>query len=211
MSKEYPRPEQPSGGGAGLFPGWEHEKDTRLIARIQRRDEGALGELYDLWVDRVYSIALKVLGDHDEAEEVVEWTFTQVWRDASRYDPARGAVGAWIVVIARSYALTRVRALGRRARHDELRTAHLAMEGMVSAASPLQEMESGEHRQLVDHAVSRLPEEQQRVVRMTFFEGLSQNEIASQLGIPLGTVKTRIRLAFSKLRGLLADLRERDR
>lgn len=189
----------------------ETETDTYLIARIQFGDEGALGRLYDRWVDRVYSVAAHVLGAPDDADDVVERTFSQIWKDAGRYDPARGSAGAWIVTIARSHALTLQRAQGRRARHDELRTRHLVNEGTVAAASPLQDLEASEDRDLIQGAMSRLPEEQERVVRMAYYEGLSQTEISDRLGVPLGTVKTRVRLAFAKLRTTLESLRERTR
>jgi RNA polymerase sigma-70 factor (ECF subfamily) len=187
------------------------ETDTLLIGRIQCGDESALGRLYDRWVDRVYSVAAHVLGTSDDADDVVERTFSQIWKDAGRYDPERGSAGAWIVTIARSHALTLQRAEGRRARHDELRTRYLLDEGTVSAASPLQNLEASEDRELIQGAMSRLPDEQERVVRMAFYEGLSQTEISDRLGVPLGTVKTRVRLAFAKLRTTLDSLRERAR
>jgi RNA polymerase sigma-70 factor (ECF subfamily) len=187
----------------------ETETDTLLIGRIQCGDESALGRLYDRWVDRVYSVAAHVLGTTDDADDVVERTFSQIWKDAGRYDPERGSAGAWIVTIARSHALTHRRSDTRRLRHDELRSQFLMDEGTITAASPLQNLMAGEDRQAVQMAVSRLPDEQERVVRMTFFEGLSQAEIAQRLGIPLGTVKTRVRLAFVKLRATLESLRGR--
>lgn len=187
----------------------ETEIDTLLIGRIQCGDESALSQLYDRWVDRVYSVAAHVLGASDEADHVVERTFSKIWKDAGRYDPERGSAGAWIVTIARSFALTLQRSEGRRMRHDELRTRYLTHEGAISATSPLQNMEASEEGALIQGAMSRLPADQQRVVRMTFFEGLSQAEISDQLGVPLGTVKTRVRLAFAKLRDSLAGLRSR--
>ena len=185
----------------------ETEIDALLIGRIQCGDESALSQLYDRWVDRVYSIAAHVLGTSDDADDVVERTFSKIWKDARAYDPERGSVGAWIVTIARSHALTLQRAEGRRMRHDELRVRYLQNEGTISAASPLQDMEASEDRALVQGAMSRLPEEQERVVRMTFYEGLSQTEISDRLGVPLGTVKTRVRLAFAKLRASLAGVK----
>jgi RNA polymerase sigma-70 factor (ECF subfamily) len=152
-----------------------------------------------------------VLGDESDAEEVVERTFSRIWQDASKYDCTRGSVAAWIVVISRSHALSRLRVQQTRVRHDELRTTHAEVEGPIMAASPLNTLEAKEDQERIDHAVSGLPEEQERVVRMTFFEGLSQTEIAARLGVPLGTVKTRVRLAFAKLRDSLAELRERNR
>lgn len=187
----------------------ETEIDALLIGRILAGDESALNRLYDRWADRVYSIAVHVLGAQDEADDVVERTFSKIWKDAGRFDPERGSAGAWIVTIARSHALTLQRSEGRRLRHDELRARYLTHEGAISVASPLQAMEASEDRELIQDAMSRLPDEQQRVVRMTFYEGLSQTEISDRLGVPLGTVKTRVRLAFAKLRASLAGLRGR--
>lgn len=192
-------------------PATDQETDRLLIGRVVRGDEVALAALYDRWVDRVYSIATHVLGGSDQADDVVEKAFSQIWKDAARYDAERGSVAAWIVTIARSHALTMRRSEGRRLRHDEMRSQFLQEEGTITMASPLQNLVAGEDRQTVERAMSRLPEEQERVVRMTFFEGLSQAEIAERLGIPLGTVKTRVRLAFVKLRVTLGSLRGRAR
>jgi RNA polymerase sigma-70 factor (ECF subfamily) len=211
MSTDHNPPRPPHAAGDPVCGAAEQETDAVLIGRVQCGDERALGSLYDRWADRVYSIALHLLGDPDEAEEVVERTFSKVWQDARQFDATRGNVEAWIVVISRSHALSRRRAELRRKRHDELRTSYLENEGSVSYSSPLHSAAEGQHRELVDDAMKRLPDEQQRVVRMAFFEGLSQSEIAARLGIPLGTVKTRVRLAFAKLRDSLAGLRERDR
>ncbi|HEY0154864.1 MAG TPA: sigma-70 family RNA polymerase sigma factor [Longimicrobium sp.] len=194
-----PRPEE--------GPATDPETDRLLVGRVVRGDEIALAALYDRWADRVYSIAAHVMGASDGADDVVARTFTQIWKDAARYDAERGSVAAWIVIIARSHALTMRRSEGRRIRHDEMRSQFVLDEGTIAAASPLQEVETGEDRQAVHNAMSRLPEEQERVVRMTYFEGLTQAEIAERLGIPLGTVKTRVRLAFSKLRATLGGLR----
>jgi RNA polymerase sigma-70 factor (ECF subfamily) len=198
-----PRPEE--------GPTADPETDRLLVGRVVLCDEAALAALYDRWVDRVYSIAAHVLGASDQADDVVEKVFSQIWKDAARYDAERGSVTAWIVTIARSHALTMRRSETRRLRHDELRSQFVLDEGSIAAASPLQNLVAGEDRQEVEQAVSRLPEEQQRVVRMTFFEGLTQAEIAERLEIPLGTVKTRVRLAFVKLRRTLDGLRGRAR
>jgi RNA polymerase sigma-70 factor (ECF subfamily) len=196
-----PRPEQ--------GPATDPETDRLLVGRVVLGDETALAALYDRWVDRVYSIAAHVMGASDAADDVVEKVFSQIWKDAGRYNAERGSVAAWIVTIARSHALTLRRSEGRRMRHDEMRSQFVMDEGTIAAASPLQNLVAGEDREAVEKAVSRLPEEQERVVRMTFFEGLTQAEIAERLGVPLGTVKTRVRLAFVKLRRTLEGLRGR--
>jgi RNA polymerase sigma-70 factor (ECF subfamily) len=92
-----------------LSVGTQDDADLALVARIQSGDERALGALYDRWVDKVYSIASHLVADSDGAEEVVEQTFSHVWRDARQFDRSRGSVGAWIIVIARSESLTRRR------------------------------------------------------------------------------------------------------
>ena len=186
----------------------ERDVDFLLLARAQHGDEGALAALYDRWVDKVYSIAVHLVRDPDDAEELVERTFQQVWAEADRYSPERGSVAAWIIVIARSEALSRRRTNKRRAQLNEFRNRYLVHEGARSCPSPLQEVEMRERQERVGHAMRRLPDDQERVVRMTFFDGLSQTQIARELGVPLGTVKTRVRLAFAKLRGSLAGLRE---
>lgn len=185
------------------------DEETRLLGRIQRGDAEALRALYDHWADTVYSIATHLTGAPEDAEEVVEKTFTQVWNEASRYDPARGSVGTWITLIARSRALD-----GRRTRRRRQQREAASFEGAATAdaatppPSPLQQTAASERRRMVDRALGHLPDDQQRVVRLTFFAGLSQREIADELGLPLGTVKTRVRLAFAKLRGTLSVLRE---
>lgn len=189
----------------------ENALDVLLVGRIRCGDERALVSLYDRWVHAVYSVASHLLRDSRDAEEIVEQVFARIWREAERYDPERGSIGAWIVVIARSQSLSRLRDNTRRARNDELRIDHLVNDPSASTPSPLLEAETNERQEIVRRAVSRLPAEQQHVVRLTFFDGLSQTEIASALGLPLGTVKTRVRLAFLKLRGSLAGLRERAR
>ena len=182
--------------------------DMLLLGRMQCGDEQALSAFYDRWVDTVYSVAARLLDDPEDAEEIVEQTFSQIWRDAKRYDPQRGGIGAWVVVIARSESLSRRRGTIRREhRHDRLRV-ELAHNPLALPPSPLQEVEESERCELIQRAVSRLPDEQRNVVRLTFFDGLSQTEIASAMGVPLGTVKTRVRLAFAKLRGSLCPLRE---
>ena len=181
--------------------------DLRLLQRIRMRDEAALGDLYDRWADRVFAVALHLLGSRDDAEEVVEKVFTQVWAEADRYHDGRGSMEAWIILIARSRSLDRLRLLRTRMRREERMDDRSADITPATGDSPLQDADAGERREIIGRALERLPGDQQRVVRMTFFEGLTQREIAQELGVPLGTVKTRTRLAFPKLRALLAGLR----
>lgn len=212
MHEFDPSPEPARRGGAppggARPPRAEDDVDALLLRRVRDGAETALGTLYDRWGDAVYALAFKILGDADEAEDVVERVFTQVWSEAERYHPGRGAVGTWIVLIARSRALDRLRRIRSRQRHEERADEVPETEAPPSAGSPLQDAVAGERREQVGRALRGLPREQERVVRMSFFGGLSQREIADELELPLGTVKTRVRLALRKLRGALSPLEE---
>lgn len=132
-----------------------------------------------------------------EAEEVVEDAFWQVWRQADRFDGARGAVGPWLLTVARSRALDRLRAL-RRSREDDLEDVSAILDERTPDALSAA-VASDEHGR-VRAEVGRLPEPQRKVVELAYYEGLSQSEIAARHGEPLGTVKTRMRLALARLR-----------
>jgi RNA polymerase sigma-70 factor (ECF subfamily) len=162
----------------------------------------------------VFSLCVHILGDDDEAEEAVEETFWQAWRQAGRYDATRGAVATWLTTIARSRALDRLRASRRR---QEETMSHLSetKRAAVDATTrrgddPARTAEVAERRVLVRQALLALPSEQREVLELAYFRGLSQSEIAEHTGQPLGTVKTRVRLAMEKLRDRLGILRERD-
>ena len=188
--------------------------DGALLQRIAAGDEHALGALYDRWSPLVFSLCVHVLGDEDEAEEAVEETFWQAWRQAARYDTTRGAVSTWLTTIARSRALDRLRAKRRRqedAISDLSETKRAAVEESARRGDdPASGAEVSERRALVRQALLALPPEQREVLELAYFRGLSQTEIAERTGQPLGTIKTRVRLAMEKLRDRLGILRERE-
>jgi RNA polymerase sigma-70 factor (ECF subfamily) len=180
--------------------------DAALLRRMAAGDESALGTLYDRWADRVHTLAFWILHDRDDAEDVVEETFWQAWRQASRYDAARASGLSWLVMIARSRALDRLRALRRRERWVSS-TGALPAENEAAGAVPAQPLPE-DRRARLSEALGSLPREQREVVELAFFGGLSHSEIAARTDQPLGTVKTRIRLAMEKLRQRLAPLRD---
>ena len=184
--------------------------DAALIARMRDGDERALGELYDRWEDAVRVCALSIVDEAAEAEDVVEDVFWQAWRQSSRFDADRGSVGAWLMTIARSRALDRARA--RRRSRETAGIEELDQGGAdaaISASSdPLADAERGERSRMVRDALRTLPAEQRESLELAYFEGLSQTEIAERTGHPLGTVKTRMRLAMQKLRASLSALGE---
>jgi RNA polymerase sigma-70 factor (ECF subfamily) len=189
-----------------------HDDDRALLRRMATGDETALGALYDLWSERVHALALWILRDADEAEDVVEETFWQMWRTADRYQGGRSAGSTWIMMIARSRALDRLRARKRR-------TDWTAAPGTVSALQdqggtppepPGNGLDRADQQSQLASALADLPAEQRTALELAYFEGLSHGEIAERTAQPLGTVKTRIRLAMGKLRQGLDSLRERD-
>ncbi len=195
------------------------DSNAALVARMAAGDEHALGVLYDRWSTTVHTLAYYLLGQADEAEDAVEETFWQAWREAGRYDASRGAVSTWLSTIARSRALDRQRARRRRAEEplegvvpssDGTGAGNVA-DARPSAANPQQDAEASERARAIAAALSKLPVEQREVIELAYFGGLSQSEIATRTSLPLGTVKTRARLALEKLRAPLAMHREEAR
>ena len=183
-------------------------EDVALVRRMCDADETALGALYDRWVRSLYSLVFHLLKDANDSEDVVEETFWQAWRKASSYEPSRGAVSTWLLTIGRRRALDRLRAKGRR-REQSMGGDNSVLTNVPSPAlDPSQAAEGSERRLHVLAALKELPEEQREVLELGYFQGLSQTEIAETTGQPLGTVKTRMRLAMQKLREPLSMHRE---
>ena len=167
-----------------------------------------MGVLYDRWHALVHAIVLRMLRQRDAVEEVVEEAFWQAWRQAGRYETGRGTVQTWLLTIARSRALDRIRSM-KRLREESIEGEHADVAAQqVAEGDPGMDAEQSERRRLVLAALAELPEEQREALDMGYFGGLSQSEIAERTGLPLGTIKTRMRLAMQKLRGRLLVLRE---
>jgi RNA polymerase sigma-70 factor (ECF subfamily) len=160
--------------------------------------------VYSRCSGRAWAVALRVLGSRADAEEVLQETFLEVWRRAREFDPSRGAMEAWVMTISRTRAIDRKRSLGTVARIAE----DAAAQPPPVSASPVDPSDAaalGQDRARVAAAMRELPPEQRVVVELAYFEGLSQREIAERTGDPLGTVKTRSRLALEKLASLLSE------
>lgn len=184
-------------------------EDVALIRRMCDADETALGALYDRWMRSLYSLVFRLLKDAHEAEDVVEETFWQAWRKAASYEPSRGAVSTWLLTIGRRRALDRLRAKGRRREEPMARDGRILADMPSPGVDPAEAAEGAERRMRVLAALRELPEEQREVLDLGYFQGLSQTEIAEATGQPLGTVKTRMRLAMQRLRESLSMYRER--
>jgi len=172
-----------------------------LLARIAQGDREAFGRFYDAFAGLALGLIRRILRDPAASEEVLQEVFWQIWQEAARYDPHRGTPEAWVVMRAKTRAIDRLRAIRRREK------TFVAPVDEAVASAPDHPMENpgvvAERRGLVRSALAGLPEPQRRVVELAFFEGLTQSEIANRLGEPLGTVKTRARLALERLRSLM--------
>jgi RNA polymerase sigma-70 factor, ECF subfamily len=171
------------------------DRGRELVSRAARGDRLALRRLYDLYSPAAMAIALRMLKNRPVAEEIVQDTFVEVWRRAREYDASRGTVSAWIATIARTRALDRLRAEGRLSAAKE----KAAAEPEAPSVAPLELAVERQNRELVNAALATLPAEQRAAIELAYFDGLTQREIAEKLGQPLGTVKTRVRLAMEKL------------
>jgi RNA polymerase sigma-70 factor, ECF subfamily len=182
------------------------DPDFDLLCEIAAGSGEALGLFYDRHAPLALGLLCRMLGDRNEAEEVLQEVFLQVWRDAGRYDPGRSSPRGWLLLLARSRALDRHRSTAaRRRREDET-----ARGEAVRAVAPLgtRRLEHGESCRRIGSALGRLPPEQRRVIELAFWEGLTQTQIAKVLGAPLGTVKSRALLAMKKLRQILDEMEE---
>jgi RNA polymerase sigma-70 factor, ECF subfamily len=179
-----------------------------LIQRIAQGDQQALAPLYDETSRFVYALALRILQDYGLAEEATMDVYLQIWRQAHSYEPARGNPSAWLLNMARSRAIDHLRREGRKKRLQESLEAAGSM--VASTHDPEQASLLGEEQRRAREALAQLNPDQREVIEIAYFGGLSHSEIAELLGLPLGTIKTRIRSGMLKLRESLMSLEELD-
>lgn len=187
------------------------EEERTLIRRLKARDEGALAELYDALAPWVLGLATRILKDHAEAEEVLGDVFVQVWGHIHQHEADRGPLVPWVLSIARNRALDALRRRHRWWRKAERWGAAQRLEddGAVPAPDPAEAAVPGwPVHQEVHAALAALPADQRSVVVLAYFEGLSHSEIARRTGQPLGTVKTRLRIAHGKLAEALQHVKD---
>ncbi|MDG2614959.1 sigma-70 family RNA polymerase sigma factor [Thermoleptolyngbya sichuanensis XZ-Cy5] len=181
-------------------------EEAHLLARIAQQDQSALSLLYDRYARVLYSLAFRILGSVEEAEETVLDVFSQVWKLAGRYDPQRGRVDAWLFMLTRSRSLDRLRSLQRVSKAVESSTEAAKTVPQAQISDPTEDVLINERRDRLLAAMQRLPVEQREVLELAYYEGLTHVEIATKTGKSLGTVKTRIRLGLNKLRQALDAL-----
>jgi RNA polymerase sigma-70 factor (ECF subfamily) len=184
-----------------LQPEQAQVNDVDLLKAIAGRDETALAAIYDRYRVILFGLLIRILNSREEAEDVLQEVFLQVWRRAADFDENRGRPFTWLVTLARSRGIDRLRSLAARERVAIAGSREPSEEVSDAVADAFK----SEQRQLVLTALEQLPDEQKRALVLAYFDGLTQSEIASKLGAPLGTVKTRMRAGLIKLRELLGN------
>jgi len=173
---------------------------VHLIQRAAAQDREAFSQLYDRFSTLVFSLAMRMLRAQSDAEDLLQEVFMQVWRQAGNYSQERGSPEAWIINIARSRAIDKLRSIRRRDKSFVLTDDPAGAESPNNVESTVGDSES---KLAMNSALANLPEAQRRVLELAYFGGLSQTEIAERLKEPLGTVKTRMRAGIQRLRGML--------
>jgi len=175
------------------------DRDAELIARLEQGDESALREIYRAYSPAVFGLAMRALSDATLAEEVTQDVFVRLWEQPDRFDPARGSMRSFLMAIAHSRAVERVRA------EDSVRRRHAALHQQPPRQSPdpAQIVASSEVHDAVQRALKELPLDQRTAIEMAYFDGLSYRDVARALGEAEGTVKYRIRTGMQKMRAAL--------
>ncbi len=188
------------------------EEETELMRRIVLKDENALSRLYDLYSKLLYSLIFRIVKNQEDAEEILQIIFLQVWDKAGSFDTQKGNVYSWLIALARNKAI------------DRIRSKNFKEQAYLSGLNKIDEMElekkynlesnvdlrymldEKERTAIVTKALDELPVEQKKVIELAYYDGFTQMEISEVLNVPLGTVKTRTRQALIKLENLLSKV-----
>jgi RNA polymerase sigma-70 factor (ECF subfamily) len=182
--------------------------DPKLLSRVAKGDLDSFGHLYDQSCVLLFTLASRILSNREEAAQLLQDVYLEVWRKVARYDVGRGTPVAWLVTLTRSRAIDRIRSGASSSAHTGIDPSQNpgSRERDDDASVPQETKEDSELRLTVAKAVAELPAAQREALEMAYYHGLSHTEIAAKLNQPLGTVKTRIKLAMVKLRGLLQPM-----
>lgn len=178
-----------------------HVPDSALIEKMMIGDESALSTIYDRYSPMLFGMLTRILQDRHAAEEVLQDLFLQLWRNAGQFDASRGSLPAWLMVIARNRAISRLR--GARSREVMEENEGDYANTFASDQNIEDEASRAELARNMNAALGTLPVEQRQALELAYFEGMTQSEIAARTGCPLGTVKTRVRSALQSLRQIL--------
>jgi RNA polymerase sigma-70 factor (ECF subfamily) len=178
--------------------------DAELVHRVSLGDTAALEQLYSRYARVVLSFALRIVQDGPLAEEITQEVFVRAWRQADRFQKSRGNFASWLLSITHNLAIDEIRKRQRRPQRSDSVDISDALFGLIDEATNVEEaVEAGVLRRRVNAAMDTLPEAQRLAIELAFFEGYSQREISARLDVPLGTIKTRIRLGLKKLQAEL--------
>ena len=186
----------PDPGGA-IRPATTHDPWISWIEGIADQDETALAGLYDASSSIVFGVAVRMLNDRADAEEVALDVYKYVWRSAASFDGSRGSVAAWLIMLVRSRCVDRIRTRESRGRAEQ----PARPQSSIAPPDPVLAKQAAEVRK----SLAALPPEQAALVEMAYLSGYSHSELAEKTGLPLGTIKTRLRLGLTRLRDLLRD------
>jgi RNA polymerase sigma-70 factor (ECF subfamily) len=186
-----------------LFALYVEGDDRDLAARLKRREPAAMGELYDRYGRLAYSLIYRIVRDVGVAEDLVQETFLRVWNRAQGFDVERGALGPWLLAVARNRAIDYVRSAGGKMARGALELEYAERPALFINFEA--DVLSQDQARRVRGALQKLNENQRHVIELAYFEGLSQSEMAERMGQPLGTVKTWVRSALKNLREDLGE------
>ena len=186
-----------------LFAIYVEGDDGDLAARLKRREPAAMGELYDRYGKLAYSLIYRIVRDVGVAEDLVQETFLRVWNRSQGFDAERGALGPWLLAVARNRAIDYVRSAGGKMAKGALELEYAERPALFINFEA--DVLSQDRTRRVRGALEKLNENQRHVIELAYFEGLSQSEMAARMGQPLGTVKTWVRTALKNLREDLGE------
>ena len=181
------------------------ESDRTLIQQIGAGDQRAFGLLYDRYKTLVFSLAVKITGNNETAEDIALDVFTQIWKNAKKYHPEKGSVKGWIASFARYRSIDTLRRHKVRSDINRPQWSDIQLETLPADDNTGEALELAETRKKVSNAIAKLPENQQEVLAMAYYKGYTHRQIAEALNEPLGTIKTRIRLGLQKLRQMFKN------
>ena len=190
----------------GKFLTKDEDRDRELMSRIKTRDKEAISELYDHYHRLLFGLILSILKKREEAEDILQEVFTNIWEKADQFDTERGTVYTWIVSMARNKSIDRLRS--KVYKEQKKQAVSLNDEDVhhplySEETDPLENTILMDRAKKVHAALAQISEKQRKVLQVAYFNGMSQSEISEEFDIPLGTVKTRMRDGMMKLREIL--------
>jgi len=188
-----------------IASGPDADSDDALLDAIRRRDEEAIAALYDRYGRLAFGLAYRVVGERNAAEDVVQEAFLSIWRRAASFETTRGSVRTWVLSIVHHRAIDRLRGTAGRTRQD---APIDDFERVLAIDDPWREVSQVIQRESLQKAIATLPDAQRQAVELAYFDGYTQQEIATRMDVPVGTVKGRLRLAMQRLRTLLAGIED---